>query len=495
MRNTILILLIFLSFPFFLHSQNVGGVAKQVTNRGKRTIMQKIKGAINPNPKEKLIKEGKSVMGFQPSWNLYNEKGPKKLEAYDFTAMSSFILGEYDINPYTGQNRNHILTHKDYVKIAKDILDKNGSMEFYVLVTFYGDYGSSVKTAYEKLLNVQISETICPDIVNLLDTIKTTLEVEGGGIVLDFENIPEDQEENIIEFVKSIRSFPAFSGDTENNYRIILKVPSLTPGKKIWDSEQLKKIGEVVDEIIIKNTPVDYTVVAEQFPLPVKNGVINKKPYWGMDTTLTYYLSNGFSQDRIIMEIPYIAYSSNKEKPYYALEGLSKEIQPKTADTTAGILNGEKAALKGNKGFVWYDTPRSLRLKYQWLVEEKGIKGISVWNLGFAKSESKKYSESIKSVFTASAPGLLYPGLALLLLYLGGGVIWAVIGHWPVRNEVARNPKRLWYAGGAIAFVLITIMVVLWVKTIWIKWIFIALIMGVFGFFRPIMSNLRRFAK
>ncbi len=130
-----------------------------------------------PEPDIYVLKKQSLVMVDEPIWLIKN----KSYEKFYTNLMTSVVIGNYDINLLNGEARNDEGTtwfddgfsgvRDSLSNVYSKLLEKNKHLEFYLLVTSYGDIidQSYLSSIYNSFLNEKESQN------KMIDNLRTII--------------------------------------------------------------------------------------------------------------------------------------------------------------------------------------------------------------------------------------------------------------------------------------------------------------------------------
>ncbi|GAB4411186.1 MAG: hypothetical protein OHK0039_16140 [Bacteroidia bacterium] len=377
-----------------------------------------------------------------------------RYEGYYFNLLTDIVAGEYDVNPETGVAR-----HAPAARAVLDIVDTlrsggkaNPDTRVLLLVSHYGDYGPrsygrnrppvSSEDLTREFLAEQGRQRVLADSLNAL-----LVQVGGAGIVIDFPRVPADAGEDFERFVRRLK------GWTQGLVYVKLPAPGIG-GTGVYQPDLLRKLvtgsPAAVDAFILKGYDLQRGDTLSS-PAPLRS-----RGEQDIARSVNAYLEAGGDPRLLVVELPFygLAWTAGPGRQY-RLRTYRQRLP--FADIPAGKRvydpdsNYVVVSDRSGETFYTYDDARTLAHKYRW-VKSSGLGGISILGPGYYAEGSESW-EVLAGVFGANPPRLVYPALAFLLLFLGGGIVFSVIQYWEVRNEIARKRSHQWFYGLALLMV------------------------------------------
>lgn len=400
------------------------------------------------------LKSEFEVMGVEPSWlsdaaNCSND--------YYMNLLSTLVVGEYDINPETGESRYfqplELLIDTNMIACARK---KNPRISILLQLTMYADFrtsGSSInQNNYRSFLSASTSGGMARQ--KLQDQIGWMIKQKGwiDGVVVDFPYLPRGMEDEFIGFLTTLkRTIEQLQPEEEHRNRLYLKVPPFRLQNPVY-----VKIVKQLD--LLETKPVDQYIVRAYADSYAEHG----SPSWprasgpahhGLDSIAAFYKSLDLKP---IFEFPYIGY-----------EQTDKQWVAKAYTEIAPILDGQKSLTLYDPSFEYgklqkererwvFEDSTTLAEKYHW-VKRQEMGGVSLWALGYGKGR-KELWQALGDSFGKPTPALLYPGIAFLLMFFGIGVGFANVRYWEVRNALARPGNRMLFVYFMLGLTLLAVL-------------------------------------
>lgn len=425
------------------------------------------------------IKENKHVIGYEPSWLVYDSVYLN----YPFQLMSDLVIGEYDLNPYTGFPRNdsaiNAFRKKDIVQVATAV---NSQLNVLLALTDYGDGG------YRPTFLQEIPKK---NLFNSLDLILDEFNFKRGGgderehvgILVDFPNVAWNQRKDFAEFLARIKK------DLDNRALgktclLYLVLPADDNYSVLYGKDSLfaAKVRQSVDLFVLRAHRFDDTSIVSDakgpmIPIDRPGDLVD------VDSLVSYYNKKAkIPLNRIAVEIPYYATvrtdsGFNGMRPMVPINEVFNTIKGERLLDTLSLSFFYK-----NEGLSYFlqDT-LSLKIAYEWIVGKK-MAGVGLYGLGYGHGiDDPMIEEGLWQVvadnFAEPAPRLLFPGVGFLLCFFGVGVVTSVVVNWEVRFALREKRSRLWYYAALLFFIIFAVvMCALPVSVVPVFWKLISLI-------------------
>lgn len=425
-----------------------GGPEGYVANRAKfstrRWARYEMHQAKSFSYGESQVKEGLKVIGYEPSWLVYDSVYLR----YPFELLSDLVIGEYDINPENGFARGDSSSiaykKKDIVQMASAF---NSQLNILLAVTDYGDYG------YKRQF---FSETAKKNLINSLDQALADISLYMGntegrehvGLLMDFVDIPWVLRRDYLDFY--IRIKKALNDEEQGKSCLLYVVLPAEDRYKIYsDTAFSNGVQRVADGFILRTHQfnTDFGNLRRGPMLPMLH-----EDHLSIDSIVNYYTKKArIPANRLVMEIPYFSkvYVNDSiispQRPLISLtECLNTVNTPRKIDSLSYCFYRELDSMK-----YFYDDTLSLEFKYNWM-NQRGLGGVSLYGMGYGHGlddtdMEEGFWELIAINFTEPAPRMLFAALGYLLCFIGGGIVLSVIFHWQVRFGLRAKRRSFWY--------------------------------------------------
>ncbi|MFN8393820.1 MAG: hypothetical protein U0176_04015 [Bacteroidia bacterium] len=456
-------------------------VTKQVASRGRfkvrnwlRYEFQQIKTFSYGNSQ---IKQGKHVIGYEPSWLIYDSLYLN----YPFQLMSDLVVGEYDLNPYTGFARNdsalNAFRNKDIIEMATGV---NEELNVMLALTDYGDAG------YRASFLPEIpKKNLFNSLDNILDEFNQKRggsdEREHVGVLVDFPNVSWNHRNDFAEFLARIKK-DLNNQEIGKSCLLYLVLPPHEDQYVLYkDSAFAAKVRQSVDHFIIRSHGFDGDIFADahgpMVPLERPGELMD------LDSIVNYFNKKArIPLSKMSVEVPYYASIRTDSgfwghRPLMPLNELFNTVAaPRLLDTLSVSYKYKVDTLS----YYFLDT-LSLDIAYKWVVN-RGLAGVGLYGLGYGhgidniRIEEGMW-EDVAVNFAEPAPRLFFPGVGFLLCFFAVGVVMSVIAHWEVRYALRERRLRLAYYGALLFFMILAIVLCsLPVTTVPVFWKLVSLI-------------------
>lgn len=424
------------------------------------------------------VKEQYHVIGYEPSWLIYDSL----FLNYPFELMSDLVIGEYDLNPYTGFARNdsaiNAFRSKEIVETASAI---NDDINLLIALTDYGDLGYRPKF---------LNEVPKKNLMNSLDQIlKEFNDRRGGGnerehvgILVDFPTVSWNHRYDFAEFLARIKKD---LGNKEKGKNCLLYVvlPSNEDYNVLYkDSTFAAQVRRSVDLFVLRTHNFD------EAPLPDARGTMmpldRPDELMDIDSLVRFFNKKAhIPMNKIVLEVPYYATAYKDSgmvgnRPLIPLSELFNTIQeaPRLLDTMSLAFKFKPDSIS----YYFQDT-LSLNIVYDWVVRNQ-LGGVGLYGLGYGHGiDNQAIEEGFWQIvalnFAEPAPRLLFPGVAFLLCFFAVGVICSPIFNWEVRYALRERRTKLWYYIALLFFMVLAIVLcALPIEDVPIMWKLISLV-------------------
>ncbi len=426
------------------------------------------------------IQSGFQVVGFEPSWMI--EKGI--FEDHYFNLLTDLVVGEYDINPTTGNTRNRKTYRLHLDKKARDktakkelnIIEKadfhNSKINTLLQLTYYGDYGSKAnQRAYVKSLmtDPSVHQTLKDTLVNYfleLDQ-KYNLISERTGILIDFQIETNYFNEDFIDFISYLRN------ELGDQHLIYLKIPAKVRKDALIPLETIRSLEPFVDRFIVQGYGFEkYT--STYSPMTI----IDKTSSYSVDGTLMNYMIPGYEEvvkEKFIFELPYygvifkrdqnLNYALKEGSPYITIDNFNKNVKGRSGALKYRNENMMAFLPEGDSIAYLIEDSLSLVTKYQYLVDSLELNGFAVNALGYySRPENARRPENwaaIADYIGEEREKLGWVIAMYLTAFIPLGFVYSIMKYWEVRNTLAKfgnywNRFRMFFALFILIFIVCT---------------------------------------
>ena len=316
-------------------------------------------GPANPIQPKK-IKSSKKVFGYHPYWQ------GTKWQSYNYELLTTIAYFSVETNANGDLTNLHGWP-------ATDLINKAHShgVEVVLTVTLFD------KSEIETLLS---TKNYRDRLINNLN--KQVIDAGADGINIDFESFPSSQKENLVTFVKDLRSTLR---NSISNAKVTLATPAVD-WENAWDFNALAIES---DGLFIMGYDYHWKESTNAGPVsPLIGGTYN------VTNTLNTYLSTtNNNYEKLILGIPYYGYN-------WPTSSDEKGAKTTNSGTAAYFSEAETKALSYGKIWysssetpwfkyqnpiwnqTWYDDSLSISKKYD-LALSKNLGGIGIWALGY----------------------------------------------------------------------------------------------------------------
>ena len=423
-----------------------------------------------PEPDIYVLKKQSLVMVDEPIWLIKN----KSYEKFYTNLMTSVVIGNYDINLLNGEARNDEGTtwfddgfsgvRDSLSNVYSKLLEKNKHLEFYLLVTSYGDIidQSYLSSIYNSFLNEKESQNkMIDNLRTIIRNLQLKLKIQEHqiGIIFDIQNIPKDgiQSEKVVNFYTYIKEqlFPKGSLS-----KIGLKLPNLVEENSIYyDGNTLGKIGPLFDFVIYKNYCLDFEKVASPEYLEALTSHNTANLRKGIDSLSRM----GINKHDIIIEFAYTGllldrnmsgFSLNRILSYNQIDKLSaSNIAARSGNVGESEFTSLNIIDKKDETYsrVIYED-HQVRLRKYKLIDSLGARGICLHGIGYTGNMRDQQRSAlwlaVAEVYGWIPDKLYWYIIGTILGFMSLGFPYSVYKFWQVRNVLAKFRRHLIPVGG-----------------------------------------------
>lgn len=470
-------------FPLLMTSCGGGGgdPGSYVARRARFSVQRWIRYEFHQSKTfsygESQIKEGYHVIGYEPSWLVYDSL----YLGYPFELLSDLVIGEYDVNPEDGFPRgdssHSAYKKKDIVQLASAI---NSQLNILLAVTDYGDFGYRSEF---------FSEPAKKNLINSLDQVLADFTLYMGnegnrehvGLLFDFPSVPWNLRRDYLEFLQ--RTKKSLNDETQGKSCLIYVVIPADDPYQVYarDSVFTKGMREVADVMIVRAHNFDQHLGGGQHGplLPML-----RKGHLSIDSMVNYYTQRArIPAKELVMELPYYGRqyvddsTMSPKRPLIPLAELMNTVDaPRKIDSLSYCFYKKLDTIR-----YYYDDTLSLQYKYKWL-RDRGLGGISIYGMGYGHgmddSEMEEGLWELVAVnFAEPAPRLFFPAMGFLLCFVGFGIVGSVIWHWQTRFALRARRRSFWFYLGFVLWLIFTVvLLVMPVDKVSVMWKLIALV-------------------
>ncbi len=336
-------------------------------------------GSLNGTGKRKI------VFGYHPYWAdkdayLY----------YDYNVLTHLAYFSYEIDTATGSYK----TVNGWNKTPMIAYAHERGVKVVLGVT---NFGNSRNTAFLSDTNKQ--NRFIDSVIVLLT------RYDGDGVNMDLESVPGSQRTNLVGFMKKLYTrVKAVLPEAE----ISVASPAVD-WSKAWD---YKALSQWLDYFMIMCYDYYWSGSTTAGPVsPLTGGSYN------VTNTINSYLKAGVEPVKLLMGVPWYGMvwpvEDNSKNSGTTDDGTSytyNKMKQLGASYSARFDTTYKCPWfkysKDGKYYEgWYDDSLSLALKYK-LVNDKGLGGIGVWAINYAKGSSEIWN-GVAQAFIPEGPGLV----------------------------------------------------------------------------------------
>ena len=517
-----------------VHAQNtmLEGLSKRFLRKSKiKKLGKKLYGKDAPPLSDYQIEKGLEVIAYEPSWLL--DKGLSK--SYHFNLFTGLVIGEYDINPMTGLPRNEDSFYNFKKKNKYKGTDKKVNiiqqarkitprMKILFSLTYQNDFGIKAyrKKFYKNLLTNQNVQGVVADSLKSLFTQFSDdykIPVNEMGIVVDFKELQTSQLEDFAETLKLVKEVLA------DEYLLYLKISPVLGQEPYLTKEIIEYLN---DEDIVDLFIIEANGFEKYSSRPGPSSILySKKNEPSIDSTVNYYLHNGITKDKMLIEFSYAGLAWEKKgEEQFKLKTPSARVtiddilslQPRgntefpldyDKDTTYVSYEPMDAyAEQGVKTKFFYDDALTLERKYSYVRDTVSLKGISIYGVGYNSRLKPKYAESrwrkIAENFSKKKSSWGWMVASYLFAFMPIGFLFSVARYWEVRNILAKPRYKKYWNRFLIAFVSISLIALIVMDVIWflprdgVSMIIGAIIVGFFVVYmmvRRYLNKVRKYTK
>ena len=423
--------------------------------RGQRWVKRSVRELREPESiplKEKEIRSQFRIIGTEPSWLVYNESYRKD---YYFNLLTDLVVGEYDIDPETGgyRNKKAFKAMVDRRAILDSAYTVNDQLRLLVRLTYTGDFGppEGKETYLVDFLNTpDVHRVLCDSLTKGLRLDNETNLGEAIGVIVDFDEIPKEEEEGFYDFLRYLQQ--------RLNGALYVNLPAKNPDQSIFQADYVKKLLPIVNGFLLRGYGLE-----RKDTLSSGSAIVQAGPY-DIQRAVDYYVNQcKIDKKQLLVEFSYFGtvweFHHGKYHPR-APKPLVPFDQIRVPKTKIQLMEAEMSKVGQGKDGLWYtfDDEETLSSKYTW-VKDQELGGVGILGLGYYSNRGgEKPWKAISDGFSADPPQTIYPALAFLLMFVGFGIFVSVIQHWQVRNEIARKRRHQWFYGLSLLMIVIVIL-------------------------------------
>ncbi|GLR16699.1 glycoside hydrolase family 18 protein [Portibacter lacus] len=433
----------------FLKKNRVKKYGKRLVNMGK-----------DPDLIDMAVRNEFEVIGFEPSWMI--ESGA--FDDHYFNLLTTLVVGEYDINPTTGDTRSRSSYRSQFDKLRRD---KTAKQEFNIIqkadfhnptinvlmhMTYYGDYGRQAKQReYAGLLlkEGEVRKTLKDSIQSYFLELENDYGIpeRRSGIVLDLQLENSFYNEDFVDFISFLRT------ELGDDHLIYLKIPAKVRKDALIPFDIINQIEPFVDRFIVQGYGFE-KYSRTYSPLVI----FDPESSYSIDGTIANYMVPGFEKiipEKFIVELPWYGVIFKQDQdgnfllkegsPYITLDDFNKDIKGRSG-TISYKNNNTMAYYVDNDTRTAYLIEDSLSLvsKYIYLVDSLGMNGFAVNALGYYANPDSRRGENWAAIadnFGEKREKIGWVIAYYLAAFLPIGFVYSVIRYWEVRNALAKFTK------------------------------------------------------
>lgn len=313
------------------------------------------------------LRDDAHIFAWHPHWR--NESS----STYKYNLLSTISYFAYDINPETGNYRTpEIITGWKNTTMITEA--QAAGCNVLLSITNFGAENNRL------FLDNPIAQQ------TTIDSLVKLIELRGAnGVDIDFENIPAGYREKFTTFVQRLsRTFKNKSED----YIISMAIPAVDH----TDAFDILILNEYVDLFVIMG--YDYHTKGSGqgpiAPLPPKGAY---QSGYNLANSVDYYLQEGVDTSHLILGLPHYGTIWESETPDFAqseyvtkksyawiMGNYGNQYEPTFDSLSSSYYFLIKDSINYKK--CWFETPRSLGLKYDLVIDRK-IGGAGIFALGY----------------------------------------------------------------------------------------------------------------
>ena len=336
-------------------------------------------GPANPIQPKK-IKSSKKVFGYHPYWQ------GTKWQSYNYEVLTTIAYFSVETNATGDLTNLHGWPATDLINKAHS----NG-VEVLLTVTLFD------KSKIESLLS---NKSYRDRLINNLNS--QVIDAGADGVNIDFESFPSSQKENLVTFVKDLRSTLRNSIE---NAQVTLATPAVD-WENAWDFNALATES---DGLFIMGYDYHWKESTNAGPVsPLIGGAYNVT-----NTVNTYLSKTNNNYEKLILGVPYYGYnwptSSGEKGDKTTNSGTATYFsEAETKSVSYGKIwdsSSETPWFKyqnPNWNQTWYDDSLSISKKYD-LALSKNLGGIGIWALGYDEGYDELWN-LLKNKMAAKRP-------------------------------------------------------------------------------------------
>lgn len=307
----------------------------------------------------------KIVFGFHPYWmgSAYT--------SYDYDLLTDIAFFSFDLIPETGL----FDTTKNWDKNSiLDSAQKHGC-RMHLTISNFTQTNNRVF-----LKNPDARQASINELIRLVKSPAKGID----GVVIDFENVPEDVRDLLSQYIKDLSA--ALKQED--------KLLSITmPAIDSYNAFDIDEMESSIEYFLLMGYDYYGSWSAEAGPV----APFYSQPMWGsysVESSISDYITRGMDTSQLVLVVPY--YGASWEVEGVDLPAKSKRFiksityrEVKNAYTQLPILEDiSKSAYldietdSGGINQIWFDSKDALSHKYDYVISEN-LAGIGIWALGY----------------------------------------------------------------------------------------------------------------
>ncbi len=399
------------------------------------------------------------VIGFEPSWMIANGAW----EDHYFNLLSTLVLGEYDINPTTGNTRS---LSNFRVHLEKELRDKdakqplniietadyhNPKIKFLLQVTYYGDYGIEARQrGYIRNLitDPEVHQTFKDSIQAYLTELTEVygLSEDRTGILIDFQIDKSFFNDDFVDFMEYLRT------ELGDDHLIYLKIPAKYRKDALISASTVLEMDAYVDKFIVQG--YGFEKYSRDYASAVS---IDKNTSYSINGTLMFYRLPGYEDivdEKFIVELPYFGVVFKKDRngnyylregsPYITIDNFNSDVKGKSGELKYENDNMVAYFNEGDSLIYVVEDSTSMVSKYHYLTDTLGLGGFAINAMGYWVRPEERRAESwagIADEFGDRREKLGWVIAYYLTAFIPIGFVFSILRYWEVRNTLAKFSK------------------------------------------------------
>lgn len=303
----------------------------------------------------------KRIFGFHPYWMGTAYKN------YNFDLLTDIAYFSFELDPESGKLKQT----ESWTKTALIDSARAHHSNLYFTIT---NFTSSNNTTFLK--NEKAKRNAEEEILKILK------KQELKGVVLDFEDVPKEQKDNLQDFIKQLSQRLQIERKT-----VCLTLPAINNG--VYNVNFLEKY---ISYFLLMG--YDYFGSWSETAGPV--APIASENTWGsynVQKSVSYYLEKGLSRNQLILTVPYYGSQWQTTSPSLPAKATSfdshltyRQIKEQLPQKISYDKLSKSAyynyVMDGNNQQIWFEDSTSLAKKYN-LINRENLAGVGIWALGY----------------------------------------------------------------------------------------------------------------